>query len=103
MKTHIRKGDNVQVISGSSKGQSGRVLSVDREKYRATVEGVNLLSKHTKPNAANPDGGIVKKEGSIHISNLMLIDSAGNPTKVAYELKDGKKVRISKKNKEVIK
>jgi large subunit ribosomal protein L24 len=103
MKTIIKKGDTVKVISGSSKGQQGRVLNVDRKSMRATVEGVNLISKHTKPNAANPDGGIIKKEGSIHISNLMLVDGNGSATRVSFEMREGKKVRVSKKSKEVIK
>ena len=73
-KLHIKKGDTVMVITGESKGQKGRVLEVDREKSRAIVEGVNMVSKHTKPNAKAPQGGIIKKEAPIHISNLMLID-----------------------------
>ena len=71
IKLHIKKGDTVKVIAGDSKGQQGKVLEVDKIKYRALVEGVNLASKHTKPNAATPNGGIVKKELSIHVSNLM--------------------------------
>lgn len=74
MKIHIKKDDTVQVISGEAKGDTGKVISVDRVKYRAIVEGVNIVSKHTKPNAANPQGGIVKKEAPIHISNLLLVD-----------------------------
>ena len=70
-KLHIKKGDTVKVMAGDSKGQSGKVLQVDKVKQRVLVEGVNLASKHTKPNAASPNGGIVKKESSIHISNLM--------------------------------
>jgi large subunit ribosomal protein L24 len=74
MKIHIKKDDLVQVISGESKGKSGKVVSVDRVKYRAVVEGLNIVSKHTKPNAANPQGGIVKKEAPIHISNLLIVN-----------------------------
>ncbi|MCI5057895.1 MAG: 50S ribosomal protein L24 [Flavobacteriales bacterium] len=104
MKLHIKKGDQVVVISGDNKGKEGKVLSVDIVKGRALVEGVNLISKHTKPNAANPDGGIVKVEGSIHLSNLMVIDGKGDATRVYREKdKDGKSMRMSKKNKEVIK
>lgn len=93
------------VIAGNNKGQSGRILIVDREKQRAIVEGVNLMSKHTKPNADNPKGGIIKKESSVHISNLMLIDKSGKPTKVGKKAdeKTGKSLRISKKSGEVIK
>jgi len=72
-KLHIKKGDTVKVIAGDSKSQEGIVLSVDRAKSRAIIEGVNLVSKHTKPNAVNPQGGIVKQEASIHVSNIELI------------------------------
>ena len=72
-KLHIKKGDTVVVISGESKGQKGRVLTVNRDKDRAIVEGVNTVSKHTKPNAKSPQGGILKKEAPIHISNLMIV------------------------------
>ena len=82
MKIHIKKGDIVKVIAGDSKGSQGKVLMVDVEKYRAMVEGVNLVSKHTKANAKNPNGGIVKKEAPIHISNLMVIDAQGNATRI---------------------
>jgi large subunit ribosomal protein L24 len=104
-KLHIKKGDNVMVTSGNSKGQSGRVLIVDAEKLRAVVEGVNMISKHTKPNADNPKGGIVKQEASVHISNLKVIDKSGKPTRVGRKLdeKSGKSVRYSKKTGEVIK
>src|SRR6202008_3498267 len=103
-KLHIKKGDSVKVIAGDSKGQEGKVLSIDKDKNRAFVEGVNLVSKHTKPNAKNPQGGIVKQEASIHISNLMLIQ-AGKVTRVGRKLdeKTGKLVRYSKKTGEVIK
>jgi large subunit ribosomal protein L24 len=104
-KIHIKKGDTVMVITGESKGQKGRVLEVNRDKERAIVEGVNMVSKHTKPNAKSPQGGILKKEASIHISNLMLIDPAsGKPTRIGKKLnaKD-KLVRYSKKSGEEIK
>jgi large subunit ribosomal protein L24 len=106
IKFHIKKGDTVKVISGVSKGQQGIVLSVDRDKYRATVEGANFVSKHTKPSAKNADGGIIKKEAPIHISNLMLVDpKTGEPTKVGRKMDDktNKIVRFSKKSGEVIK
>ncbi|MCD4680276.1 MAG: 50S ribosomal protein L24 [Bacteroidales bacterium] len=104
-KLHIKKGDNVMVISGDSKGQQGKVLFVQRDDLRVIVEGINLISKHTKPNAENPQGGIVKKEAPINISNLMVIDAAGNPTRVGREIdeKNNKSVRYSKKSGEVIK
>ena len=104
-KLHLKKGDNVMVIAGNNKGQSGRILMVEREKKRAIVEGVNLMSKHTKPNADNPKGGVIKQEAAVHISNLMLIDKSGKPTKVGKKKdeKTGKKNRISKKSGEVIK
>ena len=104
MKIHIKKGDIVKVIAGDSKGQQGKVLEVIVEKYRALVEGVNLVSKHTKPNAKTPHGGIVKKEAPIHISNLMVIDSKGNATRIGRRLGEkGKLVRYSKKSGEEIK
>jgi large subunit ribosomal protein L24 len=104
-KLHIKKGDTVMVITGESKGQKGRVLEVNREKERALVEGVNLISKHTKPNAKSPQGGIIKKEAPVHISNLMLVDPAsGKPTRIGRRLNDKNKlVRYSKKSGEEIK
>ena len=104
-KLHIKKGDIVMVISGESKGQQGKVLVMEAEKRRAIVEGVNLVSKNTKPNTENPKGGIIKKEASIHISNLKVIDGSGNPTRVGRKLdeKTNNLVRYSKKSGEVIK
>ncbi|MDO4879665.1 MAG: 50S ribosomal protein L24 [Capnocytophaga sp.] len=103
IKLKIKTGDNVVVIAGEHKGQKGKILNVDRQKNRAIVEGVNIISKHTKPSAQNPQGGIIKKEAPIHISNLSLLDpKTGEPTKVGYELRDGKKVRVSKKSKQVL-
>ena len=105
MKLHIRKGDNVMVVAGDSKGRTGKVLEVEVEKYRAIVENVNLATKHTKPNAKNTKGGLVKQEMPIHISNLMLVDSTGKPTRVGRQIdsKTNKSVRVSKKTGEVIK
>lgn len=105
IKLKIRKGDLVQVIAGDSKGTQGKVLEVLIEKNRAIVEGANLVSKHTKPNAANPNGGIIKKEAPIHISNLALIDpKSGKTTRVGRQLNsDGKLVRVAKKSGEEIK
>ena len=93
------------VITGESKGQKGRVLEVDRSKERAIVEGVNLVSKHTKPNAKSPQGGIIRKEAPVHISNLMLVDPAtGKPTRLGKKLNaKNKLVRYSKKSGEEIK
>ncbi len=93
------------VITGESKDQKGRVLEVDREKERAIVEGVNMVSKHTKPNAKAPKGGILRKEAPIHISNLMVVDPAsGKPTRIGRKLNDSNKlVRYSKKSGEEIK
>lgn len=104
-KLHIKKGDTVVVISGDNKGQEGKVLEVVREKERAIVERVNMVSKHTKPNAKSPQGGIIKQEAPIHISNLMLKDpKTGKPTRIGRRLnKNGKLVRYSKKSGEEIK
>jgi large subunit ribosomal protein L24 len=104
-KIHIKKGDQVMVITGESKGQKGRVLEVDRAKNRAIVEGINMVSKHTKPHSKAPQGGIVKKEAPIHLSNLMLIDPAsGKPTRIGRKLNSKEKlVRYSKKSGEEIK
>ncbi|MBS9461750.1 50S ribosomal protein L24 [Flagellimonas sp. 389] len=103
MKLKIKTGDTVKITAGDHKGTEGKVLKVDREKNKAIVEGVNMVSKHEKPSANNPQGGIVKKEAFIHISNLSLIDSkSGETTRVGFEVRDGKKVRFSKKSNEVI-
>lgn len=104
-KLHIKKGDTVVVIAGESKGQKGRVLEIFAEKQRAIVEGVNLVSKHTKPNAAAPNGGIVKQEAPIHVSNLMVVDpSTGAPARVGRRRNEnGKLVRYSKKSGEELK
>jgi large subunit ribosomal protein L24 len=101
MKLHIKKGDTVKVMAGDSKGHTGKVLEVFPEDKRALVEGANLVSKSTKPNAKNPNGGIVKKEAPIHISNLMLIcPETGKPTRIGRKLgKNDKLVRYSKKSK----
>ena len=105
VKLHIKKGDMVYVIAGDSRGQQGKVLAVDPEKQRAIVEGVNMISKHTKPNAKNPQGGIVKKEAPIHISNLQPVDpKSGKATRIGRRVNaDGKLVRYSKKSGEELK
>lgn len=102
-KLHIKVGDTVKVISGESKGQEGQVMSIDRKKMRAIVGGINLVKKHAKPSASDPQGGIVEKEAGIHISNLMIV-SKGQPSRIGRKLdKNGKLVRYSKKTGEEIK
>ncbi len=103
-KIHIKKGDTVYVNAGNDKGKTGKVLSVIPDKDRAIVEGINMVSKSTKPNSKQPQGGIIKQEASIHISNLNLIDpQSGKATRVGYKMQDGKKVRYAKKSGEEIK
>ena len=104
-KIYIRKNDTVIVLTGEDKGKTGKVLKVLVDKNRALVEGVNMVSKSTKPSAKNPQGGIVKQEAPIHISNLSLIDpKSGKATRIAIRInEDGKKVRIAKKSGEEIK
>lgn len=104
-KLNIRKGDTVTVITGESKGQQGKVLEVFVKEYKAIVEGVNMVSKHTKPNAQNPQGGIITKEAPIHLSNLLLVDpSTGKPTRIGRRLdKRNKLIRYAKKSDEEIK
>ena len=104
-KLHIKKNDTVVVLAGQDKGKTGKVLKVLVDENRALVEGVNMVSKSTKPSAKNPQGGIVKQEAPIHISNLSLIDpKSGKPTRVGIKVaEDGKKVRIAKKSGEEIK
>ena len=103
MKTKIKSGDTVRVMTGEHKGSEGVILKIDREEGKVIVEGVNVVKKHEKPSAKNPQGGIVEKEAPIHISNLSLLDpKSGEPTRVGFEERDGKKVRVSKKSNEVI-
>jgi len=102
MKLHIKKGDLVKVITGNSRGKEGKVIRVYPKQYRAVVEGLNMVSRHLKPDASNPKGGIVKKEASIHLSNLMFIDpKSGLATKIGRKKdeKTGKLIKYSKKNK----
>jgi len=102
-KLKIKTGDIVRVIAGDHKGAEGKVLKVDRENNKAIVEGTNMVSKHTKPSAKNPQGGIVKKEAPIHISNLSLIDpKSKKATKVGMKTEGDKKVRFSKKSNQVL-
>ena len=105
VKLHIKKGDMVYVNAGDSKGQQGKVLRVDAAKQRAVVEGVNMCKKATKPNAQNPQGGIIEQEAPIHISNLQVLDpKSGKPTRVGRRVNaEGKLVRFAKKSGEEIK
>lgn len=104
-KLHIKKGDMVFVNAGNDKGKTGKVLAVNVEKSRAIVEGINMVSKHTKPNSKNPQGGIVKQEAGIHVSNLQVVDPVkGGATKIGRRLgENGKLVRYAKKSGEEIK
>ncbi len=104
-KLHIRKGDNVMVIAGDDRGKTGKVLEILVDKNRAVVEGINIITKHTKPSAGKPEGGLKKTEAPLHISNLKLIDPAtGKPTRVGRKLNsDNKLQRYSKKTGEFIK
>ena len=104
-KLKIKKHDTVIVLTGEDKGKTGKVLKVLKDEQRAIVEGINMVNKSTKPNAKNPQGGFVKQEASIHISNISLIDpKSGKATRVAIQKnEDGKKVRIAKKSGEEIK
>ncbi|HAA9346460.1 TPA_asm: 50S ribosomal protein L24 [Listeria monocytogenes] len=100
---HIKKGDKVKVITGKDKGKSGKVLAAFPKKDRVLIEGINMVKKHTKPSNVNPQGGILNVEAPIHVSNVMLIDpKTGEPTRVGYEVKGDKKVRVAKKSGEVI-
>ena len=103
MKLKIKSGDTVKVIAGDHKGAEGKVLRVLREKNKAVVEGVNMVSKHTKPSAKNPQGGIVKKEAPIHISNIALVDpKTKEATRTGVRTEGDKKVRFSKKSNQVL-
>lgn len=104
-KLHIKTGDTVKVIAGEDKGKTGEVLSVNFQKMRAVVQGLNMVKKHLKPSAQNPEGGIKEQEAAMHISNLMLIDPAtGEPTRTGRKAdENGKLQRYSKKTGEIIK
>ncbi|MEZ7992677.1 MAG: 50S ribosomal protein L24 [Flavobacteriaceae bacterium] len=102
-KLKIKSGDTVIVTAGDHKGSEGKVMKVILEKNKAIVEGVNMVSKHEKPSATNPQGGIVKKEAALHISNLSLVDpKTGTATRVGYRMEEGKKVRFTKKSNQVL-
>jgi large subunit ribosomal protein L24 len=96
---HVKKGDKVMVISGKEKGKTGTIIAAFPKKDRVIVEGLNIVKKHMKPNQANPQGGIMNLEASVHVSNVMLIDpKSGEPTRVSYKVEDGKKIRVAKKS-----
>ncbi|MBF2516940.1 50S ribosomal protein L24 [Listeria marthii] len=100
---HVKKGDKVKVITGKDKGKSGKVLAAFPKKDRVLIEGINMVKKHTKPSNVNPQGGILNVEAPIHVSNVMLLDpKTGEPTRVGYEVKGDKKVRVARKSGEVI-
>ncbi|MEK4948925.1 50S ribosomal protein L24 [Bacillus sp. FSL W8-1127] len=96
---HVKKGDKVMVISGKDKGKTGVILAAFPKKNRVIVEGVNIVKKHAKPSQLNPQGGIISQEAPIHVSNVMPLDPKTNePTRVGYQIVDGKKIRIAKKS-----
>ncbi|GGG07122.1 50S ribosomal protein L24 [Paenibacillus abyssi] len=103
-KLHVKKDDNVIVITGKDKGKKGRVIAAYPRENRVLIEGVNMVKKHSRPSQQNPQGGIIEQEAPIHVSNVMLVDpKSGNPTRVGYKVLDnGKKVRIARKSGEVI-
>ena len=101
-KFHIKTGDTVMVIAGTAKGQSGRVIRMIPKQHRAVIEGLNLVTKHQKPSATSPQGGIVKMEAPIHLSNLMLM-IGDQATRVGRRIEDGKGVRYAKKTGDIIK
>ena len=101
-KIKFKNGDIVRVIAGDHKGTEGEIVSLIREKNKAIVSGVNVVKRHTKPNAQNPQGGIIEKEAPIAISNLSLLTAEGQTTRIGYRMEDGKKVRVSRKTNEAI-
>ena len=101
-KIKIKTDDRVLVIAGENKGSEGKVISVIRDQNKAIVEGVNLIKKHAKPSAQNPQGGIIEKEAPIHISNLSLTTADGEATRVGFRMEDENKVRFAKKNNETL-
>lgn len=101
-KIKLKNGDKVRVIAGDHKGTEGEIVALIREKNKAIVSGVNIVKRHTKPNAQNPQGGIIEKEAPIAISNLSLLTAEGQTTRIGYRMEDGKKVRVSLKTNEPI-
>ena len=101
-KIKLKNGDKVRVIAGDHKGTEGEIVTLIREKNKAIVSGVNVVKRHTKPNAQNPQGGIIENEAPIAISNLSLLTAEGQTTRIGYRMEDGKKVRVSRKTNEAI-
>ena len=101
-KIKLKNGDKVRVIAGDHKGTEGEIVTLIREKNKAIVSGVNVVKHHTKPNAQNPQGGIIEKEAPIAISNLSLLTAEGQTTRTGYRMEDGKKIRVSRKTNEAI-
>ena len=101
-KIKFKNGDKVRVIAGDHKGTEGEIVTLIREKNKAIVSGVNVVKRHTKPNAQNPQGGIIENEAPIAISNLSLLTAEGQTTRIGYRTEDGKKVRVSRKTNEAI-
>ena len=102
-KMKIKTGDHIKVIAGNHKGSEGKVIEVDPNNKKVKVEGVNMISKSMKPSSTNPQGGIVKKEAFLHVSNVSLLDpKSSKPTRVGFKVEDGKKVRYSKKSNQVL-
>lgn len=101
-KIKLKNGDKVRVIAGDHKGTEGKIVTLIREKNKAIVSGVNVVKRHTKPNAQNPQGGIIEKEAPIAISNLSLLTAEGQTTRIGYRMEEGKKVRVSRKTNEAI-
>jgi large subunit ribosomal protein L24 len=101
-KIKLKNGDKVRVIAGDHKGTEGEIVTLIREKNKAIVSGVNVVKRHTKPNAQNPQGGIIEKEAPIAISNLSLLTAEGQTTRTGYRMEDGKKIRVSRKTNEAI-
>jgi len=103
MAAKIKKGDSIVVLTGKDKGRKGTVTKVMPEDSRVLVQGINMVQRHTRPSQANPNGGIVNKEASLHISNVAIADpSSGKPTRVGFKIEGDKKVRVAKKSGEVI-
>ncbi|MEE3035467.1 MAG: 50S ribosomal protein L24 [Bacteroidota bacterium] len=101
-KIKIKKDDKVRIIAGENKGSEGKILKVMKNKKKVLVEGVNVVKKHAKPNSKNPQGGIIEKESPVDISNLSLVTSDGQNTRLGFRFEEGKKVRYAKKNNEII-
>ena len=102
MAAKIKKGDRVILLAGKDKGRTGNVTKVTPKDSRVVVQGLNMVQRHTRPSQGDPQGGIKHKEASVHVSNVAIVDSAGKPTRVGFEVRDGKKVRVAKTTGEVI-